>query len=51
VMLWWKDAPDTQTLGIVILILLLGGTGFGANRWVRYHRRANHDAALGPEPA
>ncbi|MEO8845536.1 MAG: phospholipid carrier-dependent glycosyltransferase [Kofleriaceae bacterium] len=51
VMLWWKDAPATQALGLVMLILLLGGTGFGASRWVRYHRRANHDAALGPEPA
>lgn len=38
VMLWWRDAPQTETLGIALLILMLGGTGFGAARWLRYHR-------------
>ena len=38
VMLWWRDAPQTETLGIALLILMLGGTGFGAERWLRYHR-------------
>jgi len=38
VMLWWRDAPQTETLGIALLIVMLGGTGFGAARWLRYHR-------------
>jgi hypothetical protein len=38
VMLWWRDAPETETLGIALLIVMLGGTGFGAARWLRYHR-------------
>ncbi len=38
VMVWWKDAPATQTLGIVLLLLMLASSGFGAARWVRYHR-------------
>jgi hypothetical protein len=50
VMLWWKDAPATQTAGIAILIALLAATGFGASRWVRYHRRVD-DTALGTESA
>lgn len=38
VMLWWRDAPATEGLGIALLIVMLGGTGFGAARWLRYHR-------------
>ncbi|MFT3694573.1 MAG: hypothetical protein QM831_15600 [Kofleriaceae bacterium] len=39
-LLWWKDAPDDRPLGIVMLILFTGLTGFGAARWLRYHRDA-----------
>ena len=37
-MVWWRDAPETRTLGIVLLFVMLGGTGFGVLRWLRYHR-------------
>ena len=40
VMLWWKDAPQSETQGIVILVLLLACTGVGARQWLRYHPRA-----------
>jgi hypothetical protein len=50
-MLWWRDAPETQTLGIAVLIVLLAGTGLGARQWVRYHRRVDDDVALGSEPS
>ena len=39
VMIWWKDAPDTETLGVILLLVFLAGTGGGAFWWVRLHRR------------
>ena len=41
VMLWWRDAAETQTLGIVLLLVMVGGTGVGVLRWVRYHRSSS----------
>ena len=41
VMVWWRDAPATQPLGLVLLLSMLGGTGFGVRRWVRYHRASS----------
>ncbi|HTL31725.1 MAG TPA: hypothetical protein VL326_01305 [Kofleriaceae bacterium] len=42
-LLWIKDAPKTRPLGIFLLLLFAGGTGFGIWRWIRLHRSGNQE--------
>lgn len=37
-MLWIKDFPQTRAIGIVLLLLMLAGTGWGIRLWLRAHR-------------
>ncbi|MBL0216955.1 MAG: hypothetical protein IPQ07_24135 [Myxococcales bacterium] len=37
-LLWIKDYPRTRTAGLVLLLLMLAGTGAGIRLWLRAHR-------------
>ena len=39
-LLWITDAPQTFYAGLVTLLVLLAGLGYGVASWVRLHRRA-----------
>ena len=38
-LLWLVDAKQTWIAGLVILLMLLAGTAYGAISWIRLHRR------------
>ena len=44
-MLWIHDFPQSQTIGIILLLLMLAGTGAGIRLWLRAHRAAKDDAS------
>ena len=42
-LLWIHDFPQSQTAGIILLLMMLAGTGAGIRLWLRAHRAASKD--------
>ena len=39
-MLWLRDLPQYRAVGVILLLLMAGGTGLGTTLWIRAHRSA-----------